>query len=145
MTAAWTRWPALFLGLLLLPGCIVVVDPPAEPPPERRDYPLIHDVDAFCAGDGWWEFNADVSHPDGNGDVDFVWAEVTEVWWNAWGEQTTYTYLGDVSLGYTGDGLWYAEEPSTYDFLDCSWPYDYDLRFVAEDLEGDTDSFTITR
>ena len=120
-----------------LSGCFVLV--------ERADSPRILEADAWCARDGWWEIEADVSHPDGDRDVDFVWVEVTEVWWDFWGENVTYTDLGDIDLEYAGDGLWYAEVPSEFGFLDCGWPYDYDLRFVAEDREGDTDSYTITR
>ena len=120
-----------------LPGCIVFV--------EGRDYPRILEADAYCARDGWWEFTADVAHPDGDHLVDFVWAEVTEVWWDGWTGDRVYTYLGDVELAYDGDGLWYTEVASSPRFLDCFWAYDYDLQFIAEDADGDRDSYTITR
>lgn len=128
------------LGLALLSGCFVLTERPAP-----RDYPRIDGADAWCARDNWWELEADVSHPDGVRAVDFVWVEVTEVWWDSWTGEESWTWLGDVDLGYVGDGIWYAEEPSSRSFLDCGWPYEYDLRFVAEDIDGDLDTFTITR
>ncbi len=126
----------LTLCLVGLPGCVFLID--------RDDYPHVRSVDAYCEYDGWWELLAEVSHPRGSGAVSVVWVEVTEVWWDQWGE-TVFTYMGSAALQYDGDGYWYGETPSSPSFLDCSWPYEYDLTFVAEDSDGDQDSLTITR
>ncbi len=127
---------SLVVLLATTPGCFYIVD--ATP-----DYPRIRSVDGFCDRDDWWELTAEVSHPAGAGYVGAVWVDVTEVWWDQWGE--VQTDLGSVDLDYDGDGFWYAELPSSPSFLDCWWAYDYDLTFVAEDLDGDRDSVSITR
>ncbi len=128
---------ALTLALGALPGCVFIVD--------RDDYPEIRSADAYCELDGWWELVAEVRHPEGSLNVTSVWVNVVEVWWDQWGEETVFTDLGSVELGYDGDGYWYGETPSSPSFLDCSWPWEYDLTFVAEDRDGDRDSLTITR
>ena len=86
---------------------------------------------------------ADVGHDSGPRGVRFVDVEVTELWYDPWGEVATF--LGTVELAPEGDGWWSAAVRSSPSFLDCSWPDDYELRFIAEDTDGDLDVVTIIR
>lgn len=126
---------ATLLVALSLSGCFYIV--------ETRDYPDIVDLDAFCTSDGWWVLEAFVDHPEGTRFIDDVYVEVVEVWFAGYREDQTY--LGDAVLEPIGGGEWLGEFRSDPRFLDCSWPWDYDLSFVAVDRDGDSDVRTITR
>lgn len=126
--------PLLALLLVGAPGCIFIIE---------ADAPYIYTVDAWCDGTGWWLLEADVGHDSGPRGVRFVDVEVTELWYDPWGEVATF--LGTVELAPEGDGWWSAAVRSSPSFLDCSWPDDYELRFIAEDTDGDLDVVTIIR
>lgn len=127
----------LVLCCLLCSGCFYFLDVP-----EGRDFPHIVSPDAWCE-DGFWQLIVDVDHRHGSSDVDFVWVEVTEVWYGPFG--TAYTDLGSVDLDFRGDTTWHASLRSSVDFLHCAWPDEYEITFAAEDREGDRDAVTIVR
>jgi len=124
------------LALLATPGCFYIIE---------LDDPRIYGADAFCSSDGWWDLTANVEHPDGGGEVQFVWAEVTEVFYDRFYDVFVTTYLGEIDLFREGSEFWAVEVRSDRNFLDCFSSAEYDIRFVAQDFDGDRDSFTITR
>ncbi len=129
--------PAATLITLLLASSACVVH-------AQRDVPKLDDVDAYCTFDGWWELITDVEHPRGSYAIDYVWVDVTEVWTDVFGD-VVYADVGSIDLEWYEDETWFVATPSDPTFLDCGWPWEYDLTFNAEDDDGDLTYVTITR
>ena len=110
---------------------------------DEVDFPYLVSGDAYCTLDNWWELVVDVEHPQGSRAIDFAWVEVTEVWYAP--VATVYTDLGSIDLDFVGGTTWFIDVRSNPNFLDCSWPWEYELTFVAQDREGQQDRLTIVR
>lgn len=125
----------LLVFLVLLGGCF----------PPLPTVPVFAEAEAFCDADDNWNLFATVTHEDGDDEVEAVWVEVGYAFYDD--DDTVYTEgaIGDpVDLVPVGESNeWSAQVGSDPDFLDCDYPFEYYLLFIAEDDEGNQGARTV--
>ena len=114
-------------SLLLLCGCVWVVDPDAGP--------TFVSADATCAGETW-TLEAHVSHGDGADEVAVVFVDVALAF-PASGGTWDLESLGTIDLDSGGGDLWARSVSDSLGLLDCGYQGAYGLTFTAEDQDGD--------
>lgn len=132
------RTPLSLLAALTASGCFVYTDGPDHDAPVNVA-PVVQWADASCywdegyRDDVWW-FEADVTDGNGLDDVVAVYADVYDGYTLEWVDAFELYYDG----GHTFYSAWQGD--STY--LDCGY-YDYLVDFVAEDIVGEGEVYTV--
>ncbi|MCK6531029.1 hypothetical protein L6R50_26870 [Myxococcota bacterium] len=125
----------LLLLAVPLAGCVIRVDD--DPPGPFNSPPEVVDAEAWCDNAlTFWTLDALVTDPDGDLDIDFVWAEVWEIY-----PDKSETYVDTVDLYYDVDGWWTREIESEFGYLNCEFQYTYCFDFQAEDVFGDVSDY----
>jgi hypothetical protein len=131
------RSPIIAAALLSLSACIVY-DTDTRPAP-INDAPIITWAEAGCFWDSYaydwvWYFDADVTDPDGKGDVWEVYADVLD--------DRTGQLVDSFLLADFGGGYWSTEWLQHQTWLDCASGW-YVVEFVAYDYMDYWDSYAV--